>query len=152
MAVLVSGNVTNATNGLLLTFNDTTTGYTLPIVSKILTIYDAFGNVLGTINMGSTTVATFAITADAWYSFVMAVTDQTGPYTLTVNFLAENIYIASFLNAMVNTGCGCQPGMFCNINKADLNLTAAERFSLAGNSSAADVTITAANVYINLQN
>jgi hypothetical protein len=152
MAIITSGTVTNSLVGTLLTFTDTTTGYSLPIISKTLTVFDAYGNQLTNppINMGSATVATFAISADAWYSFVMNVTDQAGTYQVTVNFLAENIYIASFLNAMVNTGCGCAPGMFCNLNKAELSISAAERFALAGSGAAADVLITSANVYVNL--
>lgn len=143
-------SVSNSLDGKTITLSDIGS-YTAPVTSRIVTVTDAYGNLLDTIIFGSSLTEPWTVPADAWYSFQLLVTDALGSYTDTVNFLAENQYIASFLNAMVFTGCGCGHGQFCNLNKAELNLAAAERYALGGNSAAADTTITAANVYVNMQ-
>lgn len=149
MASVCKLSVTNSLDGKTITLTDIGS-YTAPVTSRVVTVYDAFGNVLDVITFGASLTEPWNVPADAWYSFVLAVTDALGSYTNTVNFLAENQYIASFLNTIAGSGCGCDPGMFCDMNKAELNFSAAERYALAGNSSAADKTITFANVYINL--
>ena len=146
MASTASGKVTNSQDGKTLTYTDT--GSYSTIISRILTIYDANGVLLNTINMGATLVSTFGITADGYYTFICTVVDNTGTFTATVNFLAENIYIAAMLSFLAGLGCcnGCIPE---NVFIADLYAGGAEDSGSFGFGPQAQQQITAANTLIN---
>jgi len=153
MGSIVSGKVSPSPGGTVLTFTNTGT-YSLPFVSQVLTVYDCNGNVAyGPFNMGQNLTQTVNITADGWFSFVNVITDQTGALSpIPVNYLAEGIYIAAFLNRLVANGCNCMPQQFCTMFKAQLNEQAAEWFAIPGLGVASQSSITAANVYINMNN
>lgn len=143
-----SGKVIASPGGLVLTYQDT--GSYGTIVSRTLNVYDKNGTLFqGPFTMGAALTQAVNITTDQWLRFVCVVVDNTGTFTATVNYLAEGIYIASFLNRMVTLGCGCNKNQFCDLFKAQLNLAAAEWFSIPGLGIAATSSINAANVYVN---
>lgn len=142
-----SGSVSNNISGTLLTFTDT--GSYGTIISRTLVINDSNGVLLTTINMGANLTATYAITADAYLTFILTVVDNTGTFTATVNYLAYGIYIVSFLTKLANSGCGCT-GNFCNVDIAEIFLSEAQNFALFGIGPSSQANITAANVYINI--
>lgn len=149
MPSVSSGTVTNNIAGDQLTFTDTG-AYTAPVTSRILTIFDPNGTLLATIDMGSSLTTVYPITADQYLSFVLNVTDATGPVTpSTVNYLAQGFYTVAYLNQLAQNGCGCA-GSFCNLNVAELFLAAAQRFGVAGLGIASNVNIIRANVYVNM--
>jgi len=150
MASFSSGTVTNSIGGTVLTFTDTGS-YTAPIVSRSLQINDYNGNPLATINMGASLTAIYNITADQYITFILSVTDNTGVVPpATVNYLAQGFYTIAYLNAITQSGCGCN-GVFCNLDIAENFLKAAQRFGIAGNGVAAQSNILAGNVYANMQ-
>lgn len=148
MAVVCSGEVESSIGGLVLTFRDTGTGYGT-IVSRTLTISDAYGIFVTSFSMGTNLTQAYDRTSDAYLQFVLVVVDNTGTYTCQVNIDAQGIYIASFLNAMVATGCSCKSVNSCNLMKAELNIRASNYFSIPGLGPAAQYTLDAANIYVN---
>lgn len=149
MASVCAITITPSPGGLQLTINDIGT-YSLPIISKVLTVYDATGALLQTFNMGAATSQTYDPAGDAYFAFQLNVVDQTGVVpTGFKNFLSEGVVIAAFLNRMVATGCSCAPQKLWNLIKARLNIFGAERFALSAFGIAADTLITRANTYIN---
>lgn len=147
MPSTATGEVSNSQDGKTLTYTDT--GSYTGLVSRILNIYDSNGILLDTIDMGVLLVATYAITADGYYTFICTVFDNTGgPFIATKNFLAENIYIAALLNFLSSLGCcnGCIPE---NIFLADLYAGGAEDSGSFALGPQAQQQITAANKLIN---
>lgn len=149
MASSASGTITPSPGGLVLTYLDT--GSYGTIISRTLTVYNYnLAATYGPFSMGTNLSQAVDVTADGWLRFICIVVDNTGTFTATVDYLAEGQYIASFLNRMVSQGCGCDnTNQFCNLFKAQLNLVAAEWFSIPGLPIPAQSSITAANVYVN---
>lgn len=145
--VVCSGEVSNTIQGTILTFTDTGTGYGT-IVSRTLQIFDSNNVLLDTINMGVALTANYPITADGYFVFILTVIDNTGTYTCTVKYLAENIYIAALLNILAGIGC-CGGGIKENVFLADLYAGGAEDSGSIGLGPQAQQQITTANTLIN---
>lgn len=127
-----------------------TGSYTNPIVSRVLTMYDYAGNQLQQFNMGTNLTQVITISQDGEYTYILAVTDNTGVVPpVTVNAVAFGFYTAAYLLQFTSTNCGCQLDN-CNLDNGELNLNAAFRFNLAGNLSAAQTSIILANYFVNL--
>ena len=124
-----SGEVSTSLDGKTLTFLDTGTYGT--VTSRILNILDVYGNVLTQINMGASLTATYAITADAMLQFILNVNDGAAE-TCTVNYLAQGIYAATYLNIikLVGCSCNCSNETYQELSVAELFLAAANRFAL----------------------
>ena len=148
-----SGQIVASPGGKVLTFVNTGS-YSLPFVSQILTVYNSVGQVAyGPFDMGQNLSQAVDITADGYLSFVNVITDQNGSIApIPVNYDAIGIYQATYLNRLVSIGCGCQPGQFCTMFKAQLNLQASLWFAIPGLGVQAESTIVAANTYINMNN
>lgn len=143
-ATVVQGNL----SGSILNWIDT--GSYGTIDSRTLDIYDYQGTLLLNVSLGVTLTYAYTITADAWFSFIATIVDNTGTFTSTVYFTATGFYIAAYLNLFTSTNCGCQ-GNNCNMESAEYAYNAAVRFNLAGLAGAAQAQreIVAANVLIN---
>src|SRR5882762_5941073 len=98
MPSVSSGTVVqNNLTGSQLLFTDAGS-YTAPISSRILTIYDAYGNLLNTVNMGALLTTVFTISADAFFQFIISVTDATGVVPpATIDYVATGFYTAAYL-------------------------------------------------------
>lgn len=126
-----------------------TGSYSAPIASRILTVFDAFGNQLFQFSMGNNLTQIVTISADAFFQFILSVTDNTGVVpTAEVDYVADGYYTASYLAQYTSTNCSCQLDN-SNLDIAELSLNAALRFNLAGNFSAAQSNIVAANFWVN---
>lgn len=149
MPSVASATVTQAgLSGSPLLWSDT--GSYGTIISRNLVISDYQGNVLISVPLGTTLTYDFVITSDNWYSFVATIVDNTGTFTSTVYYVSDGFYWTSYLNQFTSTNCGCQ-GNNENLEISQLQLQAALRFTLAGQSgaSAAQQCIVAANVFVN---
>ena len=150
MAIVVSGNIQQSAGGNILTFTDTSTGVGT-LVSRTLNIYDANGNLLQTINMGATLAATYNITADAYFQFIETIVDNTGTYTLTINYLSTVFYQNAFSTAIagVTTYDSDFFGVVSNLNISQDYYQAANRFFIGGFGVSANNMITQANFFVN---
>ena len=146
----VSGTVTQTDNtGLNLLFTDTGS-YTAPVTSRVLTTYDDNGTLINTYNMGANLTQAVAVTADAYITFKLAVTDATGVLApVTINYLSAGIYIAAYLARLVAFGCECC-GNFENIDIAEDFYKGAVRAAIGGLGTLAQQFIQAANLYVNI--
>jgi hypothetical protein len=101
--------------------------------------------------MGTSTSTFYNITADQYLTFVETIVDNTGSYVLTINYLAQGIYAATFLNIIKDVGCTCNCSYetFMQLLIGELFLAAANRFAIAPASVSAQNNIVAANLYIN---
>lgn len=148
MASAASGIITNNLAGNLLTFTDTGS-YQLPIVSKVLQVFDYTGtNLLATINMGAALTAAFAIITDGYYIFVLSVTDQGGVVPpATENYLAVGFYTLAFDAIITLVGCACNVSKqtFYALVQGESFYSAAIRFGIGQNAVAAQNNITWAN-------
>ena len=136
--------------GARLLFTDTGS-YTAPVTSRVLTIFDANGNLLETYNMAANLTQEYDIAADAYLTFKLNVTDATGVIApLVVNFLSAGFYTALYLLLMADSNCACGCN-WKNIDIAEDFYKAAQRFTLAGAGVAANNNIVAANAYLNIQ-
>lgn len=150
MSSVISGQVVPSAGGLVLTFQNTGS-YSLPFVSQILSVNDADGNLLyGPFNMGQNLSQAVDITGDAYLSFVNVIQDQTGVLTpIPVNYEADGVYTATFLQDMVALGCCGSKNNFYTLMKAELNWVASQRFALSALGVNADTCITNANILAN---
>ena len=149
MASVASGYVTSSVGGLVLTFTDTGS-YSLPIVTKTLTIYDANGAQLAQYNMSANLTQTYNVTQDQYLSFVLSVVDQTGTVPpATVNYDAVGIYTAIYLQAMTALGCCGSRNNYFTMFKAELCQVGSQRFALSGYGVNANTMIGRANTYVN---
>ena len=147
---ICSGTVTSSANGLTLTFTDTGSGYGT-VTSRTLTISNALGQIVQTYSMGTNLTQEFPVTADAYWSFVLTVINATPtPYTCTVIFLANGIYMAAYVNAIAQLGCSCDCGsdQLNYYDIAELYNISALRLALGGFAIAANNAIIAANTII----
>ncbi len=150
MITKVTGTVTpsipSATNVVTLLFTDTTTGVGT-LVSRILNIADVNGNVIATINMGSSLTATFQILSDAYYSFTETITDNTGTYTGTINNVYTAFYDYIYSQVIAQLGCSCDCGSedIRYYDIAQMYKNAAIADALTGSGIAAQNNITMAN-------
>jgi hypothetical protein len=149
MATVFSANITQAANGSPVYYNDTTTGIT-GLVSKVLTIYDSNGDLLDTINMGSSTTASYVITTDLYLATVLTIVDGNGTTVGDLNYLSTAFYEIAFANAIAALPCdfNCGSNALTYIDIADLYKQAAERYALSALAPAAQNAINAANYYI----
>jgi hypothetical protein len=149
MSVVCSGSVVSSIDGLTLTFTDTGTGYGT-ILGRTLTVNDADGNPLyPPFDMGLSIIQEVPVTQDQYLSFILVVVDDTGLYECTLNYFAEGIYLAAFLQAMVALGCCGSQNNFFTMFKAELLRAAGERYSLSANGVAANTCIAFANKLVN---
>ncbi len=151
MASTCAITIAPSAGGKVLIINDIGS-YSLPIISKILTVYGATPGQppLATFNMGSAISQEYNPAGDAYFAFALNVVDQTGVVpTGLKNILSEGVVIAAFLNRMVATGCSCATQKVWNLIKCRLNIFSAERFALSAFGVAADTCVTRANIYIN---
>lgn len=149
MAVVTAGAVTQSAPGSVLTFTDTTTGLTAPIV-RSLVVYDPNGTPIAT-PVFSGLSATLDITADGWFSFVETIIDANGAYVLTINYLSTAFYQNAFANAIA-----AQPSVetdyfavFFNLNRSQDYYFASVRFFIGGFGIASQAAIQQANFYVN---
>lgn len=150
MASTASLSIVSELGGKQLLCTDTGS-YTAPVTSRTLTIYDANNVLIVQYIMNSATTQIFAVTADGYYIFVLAVTDATGVVPpATVNYYANGIYQALYTNTISQTGCGCD----CDNNTliyadiAEIYNIAGLRLAVGGFGPAAQNAITAANAII----
>lgn len=137
----------------------TDTGSYGTVSSRVLTVSDYLGNVVGVYTMGASVTQIVPISSDGWYQFVCVVNDNVSgsPWTATVYWLAGGYFIAAYLNQYTVNGC------YNNTQTTNTNLTvannaylAALRFNLgstgaaSANAIAAQNCIIAANYYVNL--
>lgn len=101
-----SATVSQSGDGKTLTFTDTST-ISGSLVSKVLVITDANGATLDTVSMGALTTATYAITADAYFTFTMTLIDGAGTHVVVENWLSVRFYINMYLKTLKGLGCGC---------------------------------------------
>jgi hypothetical protein len=150
MSAVIGLSISSSLDGKTLTATDTGTGYGT-VTSRMLTIYDALGNELTQINMGTSLTANYGITADAWFRFKLDVIDNNGSYEKIRDYLAIGIYSATFLNIISKVGCSCNCSheTFQELSIGELFLAAALRYALAGLSILAQNNIVAANTYLN---
>lgn len=147
MAVQTSGTITQASSGSPLTFLDTSSGLGT-VSSRTLTIFDGNGMQLAFIVMGASLTANFPITADGYFTFFEQIVDNTGTYTLTINYLSTAFYDITFVNTMAQLGCGCSLEQFNYIDISQLFKAAAIRLFIGGLGASSQQAITAANQYI----
>lgn len=138
-------SISTPISGTPILVTDTSTG--LPtITSRVLTVFDATGTLLATINMGSSPTATYAVTGDQWLRFVLTL--NAGAYTATGDFLLENFYYNGLVNN-VKTGCGCSGNSLCSdTTKAMLSDKAAVFYATYGLAVNSDTCIKAADALI----
>lgn len=138
-------------NGIVtLTFLDESTGIT-GLISRTLNIYDYNGELVDTINMGTSVTANYNIQADAYYTFIESIVDGTGALPPgTVNFLSTAFYISLFTVAVAGlvTFCGDLFGQIYNISNAQNNRYAAVDIASFGQGVVAQQLITYANFLI----
>lgn len=152
MSVVFSATVSQSTpvNGVVtLQFLDTTTGLGT-VSSRTLTIYDYNNVLLKTINMGTSTIATFQIQADGYYTFDESITDNTGTYIGEVAFLSTAFYIAAYVQSVASnaTYCGDLFGTVFNQSRAQNYRYAAIDMASFGQRVIAQELITQANFFI----
>lgn len=147
MAVVVKGEVTQSLDGRDLTFTDQSTGVGT-LISRILVIYDADGDILTTINMGGTLTAPYDITADAYFSFVETIIDNTGTYTLIVNYLSTTFYEITYAPLANKLDCCSCEEKCLNIYKSDIAKNVAELFASRSVAALAQSNIEDANALL----
>lgn len=149
MAYVFSAAVTQAADGSPLTFTDNSTGI-VSLVSRILNIYDSNGTLLTSINMGVTATATYAISADGYFSFVLITIDANGTHTGPKNYLSSTFFKITFVNVIAQLGanCNCGSEQLTYADIAQLYKTTADTYALLGLGTAAQTAITTANVLI----
>ena len=146
MAVVVSGNITQSSDGTVLTFTDTTTGVGT-LTSRVLVITDSNNVVVATINMGATLTATTTITKDVFYTFVEIIVDNAGTYILTITFLSTAFFEITFAPLANKLDCGT-PEKCLNLYKGLIAKADAEAFALRNVATLAQSNINAANVFL----
>lgn len=147
MPVQTSGTVTQSSSGSPLVFVDTTTGLGT-VSSRTLTIFDGNGTQLAFIVMGAALTTPYSITADGYFTFFEQIVDNTGTYTLTINYLSTAFYDITFVNTMAQLGCGCSLEQFNYIDISQLFKAAAIRLFIGGLGASSQANIIAANQYI----
>lgn len=152
MSVVFSANVQQSVPSLgmvTLTFTDTTTGLGT-VSARTLTIYDYNNVLVKTINMGTSTTATFQISADGYYTFDESITDNTGTYIGEVAFLCTAFYIAAYVQSVASnaTYCGDLFGTVFNQSRAQNYRYAAIDMASFGQRVIAQELITQANFYV----
>lgn len=150
MAVVVSGNITQAADGSPLTFSDSSTGVGT-LVSRVLVITDSNSVVLATINMGSTLTATHDITADIYATFTETIIDNTGTYVLVINYASVQFYnlAQAALAAQLAIPCNCDGASCTSLVKARESINAALTFTAIGDGQSAQIMLNNADYYIN---
>ena len=152
MAVVCSGEVTQSGDAKTLTFTDTGTGY-VNVTSRQLNIFDAYGALVNSINMGASLTAQQSITKDVWYSFILIVTDENGTYSppYPINYRSQQFYnLAQVQWTMADTDCGCTDNPLCSLPaKADQAIDSSLTFFNIGDSVSCQAMLDAANFLIN---
>jgi len=147
MAVVTKGEVTQSLDGTVLTFTDQSTGVST-LVSRILVIYNSDGDVLTTINMGNTLIATYEITADGYFTFVETIVDNTGTYTLNISYLSTTFYEITYAPLANKLDCcGCEEKC-TNIYKSLIAKDVAELFASRAVATLAQSNIEDANALL----
>lgn len=149
MSLIASMSVSSNAAGTILTLTDTSTGEGTVTV-RTFTVYNANGDLVQVIQSPSSTSAPFNVTADAYWSFTLDITDNTGSYEAERNYLANGIYLSTYVNVIAQLGCSCNCGSeeLTYADIAELYNTAALRLALGGFGSAANNAIVAANALI----
>lgn len=151
MSVTVTGKVSASipVSGVVtLIFTDTTTGVGT-LISRTLVIKDANGNILSTIDMVATLIATYDVYTDGYYTFTETIVDNTGTYAGTENFLCEAFYMSLFAIAVASLPNECDTfGVIYNLVQAQLDRSAAEDMGLFGQGLVAQALITQANFLV----
>jgi flagellar hook assembly protein FlgD len=152
MSVVFSANVSQSTpvaGVVTLTFRDTTTGLGT-VSARTLTIYDYNDDLVQTISMGTSTTATFNVSADGYFTFDESITDNTGTYTGDVAFLCTAFYINAYVTSVASntTYCGDLYGVVFNQSQAQNYRYAAIDMASFGQGVIAQQLITQANFYI----
>lgn len=144
---------TQSSDGLTDTFTDTSNwadnseGYVRSNFVRTFTFLDAYGTVLGTIVLPTTSnVATLALTADKWVNATLSIV---GAQTYTKNYLFPFSRITkNKYKELLKDGC-------CQADKSEEALAAADRFfrgaeidAPAGNAAGWQENIDAANAYL----
>ena len=152
MSVVFSATISQSTpvaGVVTLTFTDTTTGLGT-VSARTLTIYDYNDDLVETINMGTSTVATFNVSADGYFTFDESITDNTGTYTGEKALLCTSFYIYEYVQSVANnsTYCGDLYGIVFNQSRAQNDRYAAIDMASFGQGVIAQQLITQANFYI----
>lgn len=148
MAFTYTGSVSQATSGLL-TYTDTSSPNGT-VTARTLVITDPNMIVLATITMGSLLTTTFNVTTDQYLTFTETLTDNGGPHTITVGYLAVTFYIQQFLVVMKSIGCSCDCSSYKKLNEAGNYFDAANDYAVfIGYGILANTNIIAANTIIN---
>ena len=149
MSVVASLSISSNPAGTILTLTDTSTGEGTVTV-RTFTAYNAAGDIVQIIQSPSSLSAPFPITADAYWSFTIDITDNTGSYQAERNYLANGIYLSTYVNVIAQLGCSCNCGseqlIYADI--AELYNISALRLALGGFGVAANDAIIAANAII----
>ena len=152
MGATASGNVAqNSLAGGSYLYTDSGTGYS-GVTSRILTIYDANGNVVSIAgnpySMGANLTQQISNLPDGTYTFICVVSDANGQWTASVVFVAMGFYTATFLQRTSTSGCGCS-GDSSNLDDGENELAAAQRFAVGGDLVASNNCVLGANKYVN---
>lgn len=149
MSLIVTGIVTQSVPVLgivTLTFTDTTAGVS-GLVSRVLAIYDDNGNLLTSINMGATLVATYTVSQDTYLLLIETIVDGSGTSIGEFKFLSDSFFIYNFSLgvAALPSQCSDLYGTIANLSNALINQTAAINMALFGQGVVAQALITYAN-------
>lgn len=151
MALTVKGTITASipNQGVVtLTYTDVTTGES-NVTSKILVITDCNGVVLDTISMGTGTVATYNITADAWFLFTLTIVDDAGTSTGANSYVSIAFYQSVFAPLIASIDCDNDTyGLIFNASRAELYKNASLDEALFGQGVVANNLIIQANYYV----
>ena len=149
MSVVASMSVSSNAAGTILTLTDDSTGLGT-VTARTFTVYNSLGDLVQVIQSPTSATAPFDVTADAYWSFTLDVTDNTGTYHAERNYLANGIYLSTYINVIAQLGCSCNCGseqlIYADI--AELYNTSALRLALGGFGNAANGAIVAANAII----
>jgi len=149
MAVIASMSVSSNPAGNVLTLSDTSTGLGT-VSARTFTVYNSLGDLVQVIDSPTSATADYAVAADAYWSFTLDVTDNTGTYQAVRNYLANGIYLSTYVNVIAQLGCGCNCGgeQLTYADISELYNTSALRLALGGFGNAANNAIVAANAII----
>jgi hypothetical protein len=148
MAFVGLATVTSSSDAATLTFTDNSTGI-VTLVSRTLVVTDSNGNIVSTQNMGAAITATVGIFTDVYYSFVETIVDANGTYIVPVKFTSNQFYniAQSKLAAVLIQSNSTNLSNSLTIARECIN--AANNFALTGDGTDAQISLTAANYYIN---
>lgn len=124
---------------------DTSTG--ISVTSRVLTVYDANNNLVGTYNMGSNLTQNVSITKDVDYLFTLTLNDT---ITKSVTYLSTRQYDlqALTLEQALDCNCSSSKSLCSDAIKALMAKNWAQTYYLFGQSVNAQRCIDAANTLI----